>query len=152
MHPKQADTSIYTITWHTHALWEQHVHIVLENDPKEAFSLIKSETDFDLTGAKFLLRVNAHTGMNRKTCFYFGEEKQLLDFQAVCLLSWNSWFGESTHVHKAASFCTMREFVLAREREKETNPQLSPAQGNITTWIWAEILQWSKLPEFSWLQ
>lgn len=119
MHPKQAGTSIYTTTWHTQTLQEQHIHILLENDPQEPFGLIKNETDFDLTGAKFFLQVNAHTGMNRKTCFYAGEEKHLLDFQAVCLLSCNSWFGERTRVHKAAPFCTVRQFVLARERTRE---------------------------------
>ena len=72
--------------------------------------------------------MNAHTGMNRKG----GEEKQFPDFQAVCLLSWNSWLGERTGVHKAAPFYTMREMVLARESRRDTDAQLSPAQGNLT--------------------
>lgn len=94
MHPNQASTSIYTITRRTHSSQEQHVHILLENDQQELFGPTKkNETDFELTGTKFFLQVNAHTGMNEKLGFIWGEEKQLLDFQAICLLLWKSWLG-----------------------------------------------------------
>lgn len=119
-HPKQAGASIHIITWHTHTLQEQDVQILRENDPWELFGL--TENYFDVTGAKFFLQVNAQPGWVEKLVFIRGEEKQLPDFQAVCLLSWHKQLRERTEEHKAAPFCTMREFSLVRESKRMTDP------------------------------
>jgi len=66
-------------------LKEPNVHILLENDTQDLCGLIKNETDFDLTRAKLSLQVNAHTGLNRKTWFYFVGRKAASGFSSYFL-------------------------------------------------------------------